>query len=633
MNKRKVILIEYKYESFEEYIQLNYLEMIKDSLQDFLEKVEQQENTEENVKRKILINSINVLTVVFTKSLIDNVEFKLYFKAAYNIIDELNELPIKLETKEQSFVCPMKGSFRKGFKEKDDIEITEETEEIYSSGLVPIISNEKMDGFATKFLKTYYPEALEKPTRLDLKKVLEKLDVKLYLAPLEDKVLGITYFADDNVNVFTENGEVIEAKVNPGTILINYKKHSERNEGVFRNTVIHECVHWVFHRNYFELRQCLDNELTCYVCRKGNVRYENRDIEWMEWQARSLAPRILMPKKMALQKFTELTKEVDEEAKLVQMSWPEKWHRLVIKFADFFGVSKQSAKIRLIELGKTRAEGVENYIDGEYVKPFYFKSTALKKNQSFLINSEGLSHLLTSNIFVQNALKEEKLLYINKMLVVNNPKYVKYETYELTDYALEHADECCLIFDVTRYGVNKYGIVDKFSYLFSAGSNRKEKKEVNTKQANSVIARATVGASHFEKHKHLLPSDFPGTFGYHYEKGKENNVFTSFEDLAFESDVSEKTIRSYKSGKTSPSRINIIKLGLAMQLSAPYIIDMLEKADCTMTLNNGVNNILWTIIYGFQRVGLERTYIELEKVGKADILQVSDKYLKEHFLN
>ena len=56
-----------------------------------------------------------------------------------------------------------------------------------------------------------------------------------------------------------------------------------------------------------------------------------------------------------------------------------------------------------------------------------------------------------------------------------------------------------------------------------------------------------------------------------------------------------------------------------MKLSAPYIIDMLEKADCKMTLNNGDNTILFAIIYGFQRVGLERTYIELRKVFRKSL--------------
>ena len=95
-----MILIEYKYESFEEYIQLNYLEMIKKSLQEFLEKVECENfDNDSTIIRKISINSISVTTIKFTKSLIDNVEFKLYFKATYDVIDEEMELPINVKRK------------------------------------------------------------------------------------------------------------------------------------------------------------------------------------------------------------------------------------------------------------------------------------------------------------------------------------------------------------------------------------------------------------------------------------------------------------------------------------------------------------------------------------------------------
>lgn len=51
-----------------------------------------------------------------------------------------------------------------------------------------------------------------------------------------------------------------------------------------------------------------------------------------------------------------------------------------------------------------------------------------------------------------------------------------------------------------------------------------------------------------------------------------------------------------------------------------------------MTLNNGDNTILFAIIYGFQRVGLERTYIELRKVNKEYLLELSEKYLENHCL-
>ena len=147
-----------------------------------------------------------------------------------------------------------------------------------------------------------------------------------------------------------------------------------------------------------------------------------------------------------------------------------------MRFANFFGVSKLSAKIRLREIGKTEIEGVGNYVDGEYTKPFFFKRGSLKNNQTFIISSENLSRLLTTNLLVQKALQEEKLLYINKMLVVNNQKYVNYQKYEMTEYALEHADECCLIFNVTRLGINENGMYDKYSFLFSSPGQRKEIK-------------------------------------------------------------------------------------------------------------------------------------------------------------
>lgn len=642
MNKRMVIFIGYRYDSFEEYIQLNYLEMMTKELEDYIK--ENELNTYNNsvvyAFNLYCIQNIQVLSIKFTKSQIDKVEFDIRLKAEYELADgdeQTGEIHTSV-TKKEYFELKMKGSFKEGFKpkEKNEIErLNEEPDEILSSGLVPIIHTEEMDNYATKFLKEFCPEALTTPTKLNIQEMLNKMEIDYYYAPLEDGIFGKTYFAVDKATVYTQTlSKTKNIKVKPGTILLDITKHIERNEGSFRNTVIHECVHWFFHRNYFELRQCLNSEDTYVACYKGENKYAIKDIEWMEWQARTMAPRILMPRKMALQKFNELTKEIDGEQETlgVVRTKAEKWEELLIRFARFFGVSKISAKIRLKEIGKTGIEGVGNYVDGEYTKPFFFKKGSLKKNQTFIISAENLARLLTTNIFVQQALQQEKLLYINKMLVVNNEKYVNYKKYEMTEYALEHTDECCLIFNVTRFGINENGLYDKYSFMFSSPSQRKEIKEVEQEQAVRVIRLADQAASHFESHKNKMPNDFAGTFGYHYDKAKENMVISSFEDLAGESDISDKTIRSYKDGKTVPSRINIIKLGLAMRLSAPYIVDMLEKADCKMTLNNGDNTILFAIIYGFQRVGLERTYIELKKVGKEYLLELSDKYLDNHCL-
>lgn len=637
-----VIIIVYKYNSFEEFIQLNYLDTINEAMVEYIK--EKELNTYNNeivcVFNEFCIQKIEVIKVKFTKSKIDHVEFSVVFKAEYELAggnDDNGEIYVSI-TKEKFFEFKMNGSFKEGFKgkQREEIEkLEEEPDEVLSSGLVPIISTDDMDLYASKFLKEFCPEALKAPIKLNITEMLKKMNIDYYYAPLEDGIFGKTYFAIDKVRVYTEN--LLKTKtinIKPGTILVDIAKHIKRNEGSFRNTLIHECVHWYFHRNYFELRLCLNSEDTYVACYKRENKYAIKDIEWMEWQARTLAPRILMPKKVSLQKFLELTKEINSEQETldVKRTKAEKLTELLIRFASFFGVSKLSAKIRLRELGKIAIEGVENYVDGEYTKPFFFKKGSLKNNQTFIISAENLSRLLTSNLLVQKALQEEKLLYINKMLVVNNKKYVDYNDYKMTQYALEHADECCLIFNATRLGINDKGIYDKYSSLFSSLVQRKEVKQVEQEQAIRVIKLANVASSHFETHKYKLPNDFAGTLTYHYDKSKENNIISSYDDLAGESDIGERTIRSYKEGKTVPPRINIIKLGLAMKLSAPYIIDMLEKADCKMTLNNGDNTILFAIIYGLQRVGLERTYIELKKVKKEYLLELSKKFLQKHCL-
>lgn len=630
-------IIAYKYENFVEFIQLNYLDNIQAAMGEYIRDYELNEKNSEGDYRfnAYNINSITVKFIKFTKSQIDKVEFEVCLKSDYELAETDDDSILVSISKSEFFLYKMKGSFKEGFKgrKKDELQLLEkEPVEVLSNGLVPIIPTDKMDEYATIFLKEFCKEALETPTKLNLSKMLKEKSIEYYYAPIDDSVFGVTYFAEDDVDVYDDRLNIEKKHIKPGTILINIEKHFDRNEGAFRNTVIHECVHWFFHRNYFELRQCLNSELNHVSCQKGYNHYECKDIEWMEWQARTLAPRILMPKKMALQKFNEITKEIDLMCEEQPMTITEKWEKALLMFKDFFGVSITSAKIRLKELGKTKIEGIKNYVDGEYLLPFSFKSSALEKNQTFIINSQSLSNLLTSNIFVRDNLRTEKLLYINKMLVVNNPKYVDNEKYELTEYALEHAHECCLIFNTKRYGIDANGELSLNCFMFSAGSNRKEIKEVNQEHATRVIRSAIDGASHFERHKHLLPESFAQTLEYHCNKAKENKIIKSYEELAYESDITEKTIRSYRDGTTTPNRKSIIKLGLALKLSAPYIRDMLEKADNLMVANSADNTILFAIIYGFQRMGLERTYKELQKEKKGYILELSDTYLELHGL-
>ncbi len=87
MNKRMVILIGYSYDSFEEYIQLNYMEEMKNALTEYIK--EKELNTCNNHVAYLFnlycIQNIQVLSIKFTKSQVDKVEFNVRLKAEYEL--------------------------------------------------------------------------------------------------------------------------------------------------------------------------------------------------------------------------------------------------------------------------------------------------------------------------------------------------------------------------------------------------------------------------------------------------------------------------------------------------------------------------------------------------------------------
>ena len=174
--------------------------------------------------------------------------------------------------------------------------------------------------------------------------------------------------------------------------------------------------------------------------------------------------------------------------------------------------------------------------------------------------------------------------------------------------------------------------MNKLYFLFNINDSKNKYIEVDIKQSEKLLKQTLENTSHFETHKHNLPDSFNKTLEYHYKKAKENNIIRTYEQFAEEADIDVKIIREYKNGDREPNKIDIIKMGLALRLSSPYIINLLEKADKKMNLNSTENTFLFTIIYSFPRVGLEKIYKELKSIGKENILNVSDKYLEFHNL-
>lgn len=336
-------------------------------------------------------------------------------------------------------------------------------EDSLSKFLIPYLYSKNLDAEATKFLEKYYRKALKTPMPINMEELLENMCLEMRYAPLPDNIFGMTYFDDADVDVCDVlQKNIHQEHIEAGTILINPMIFFMRNVGSRNNTIVHECVHWDRHSNFFELQKLLNDDIShisCEIVEKYDSKTSGIDdaLKWMEWQANALTPHILMPSEMTKVKFKEILSNT-------RHAYPGTRPAVITEFAiqslaDFFDVSVVSAKIRLAELGFEFVEGTSVYVDGKYYPPYSFKMGSLKKNQTFIIDSKSAVIETTFNQELGELAHSGAIIYANGMYCINDEKYVTRSdagTPILTDYALEHVDECCLAFDRKIRVSNKY---------------------------------------------------------------------------------------------------------------------------------------------------------------------------------
>lgn len=228
-----------------------------------------------------------------------------------------------------------------------------------TNNLVPIISKSEFDDEATAFLNKYCPEALETPMAVPIADIATR---KMGLTILEQRltedfsIFGQMCFTSGIAEIYDrDEDEYREIKVLRGTMIIDPDTLLQRNIGCMNNTIAHESYHWYKHRNYHILRSVIDEKRSvAFRCPSDpqNDKFQRTwsDEDWMEWQANGIAPRILLPKETVGIVFERLIRESTENPFIAaNLMPPNRW--IIEQLADFYRVSKQSAEIRLKELG------------------------------------------------------------------------------------------------------------------------------------------------------------------------------------------------------------------------------------------------------------------------------------------
>ncbi|HGA3755626.1 TPA: XRE family transcriptional regulator [Streptococcus agalactiae] len=462
-----------------------------------------------------------------------------------------------------------------------------------SKDWVPYIRKKDFDDIAEKFLRKYYPQALTQPTPVPVETIVSEMGLSIHQEKLtiDNSVFGKMVFKDTDVEVI-EDEQLVSKHFNKGSILVDKDVVFKRNVGSYNNTVIHECVHWELHKVFHEVKMVLDKDHS----QVSSWTEENladssmwTSLDWMEWQANGIAPRILMPKVQTRIKIRELFQTLT----LVNpdISRSELVQEVVDNLATFFEVSRQAAKIRMIDLGFKEANGVYNYLDDRYMHNFAFELEAFDKGSSYTITSNDLCFEYCFNESFRQIIDRNIFIYVDNHLCLKDKKFI-YMTKDgpiMTDYAYEHMDECCLIFKVKSKNFTSISNETYYDYVLNRGVTKESEIKadfVDILQNPSLMDQLPpldmmkLGKKISELLKEL-PFEFSGTLRSHR---KRKNCTQPF--LAKLVGITERTLRDYETLEDNLPRLELtLSFCFALKLRPELSDDMIKKAGHQLTIS------------------------------------------------
>lgn len=478
-----------------------------------------------------------------------------------------------------------------------------------SKGLIPYIYAEELDDIANEFLIRYYPEVLEKPKKLNPRVLAKRMGLKIATVSLSKSktVFGQICFRDSIVNIYDkETDSYHKSKAKRGMILIDPDVHFMRTIGSVNNTIVHECVHWDKHKLFFELQSLFYHDASSIRCQVSETQEKNRnkwsDYQWMEWQANALTPRILMPKQQTIQKIEEL---IEKNQLIFQsLSSYEVYESVIQELAEFFDVSVQAAKIRMLDLGYKEVQGIYHYEDNHYVASHLYDRTLMEHGEQFSISIADAHIQMIINSDLRKAVSTGGFIYVDSCFCINDEKYVSIDKNgvgHLTKYARNNMHECCLVFKINRRKNDAYGLATYTEcVLYRIGLTEflsSSTYEELPKNANVIdrAKRLKVQKDLYATLKTEVPREFSDALSFYMDELKLSN-----EEVANRAGVSSKTISRLRNPKPNsrkrPSFELVFPVLLALHIPPDLSMDLMEMSKCGGFGNDLHDQVLKTML-------------------------------------
>lgn len=164
--------------------------------------------------------------------------------------------------------------------------------------LVPVLYPNNLDAEAEAFLRRYhFHKCLLEPCWVQPDELAKAMGLTIRMVNLtkDGSIFGRCYFQECETELYdAESDSMVKETIPARTILVDRQAAFMSNIGRLNNTIIHECVHWDYHQKAFALARLYDKTLSNIGCTViGGIDGNKRDsVDWMEWRANSLTPRI-----------------------------------------------------------------------------------------------------------------------------------------------------------------------------------------------------------------------------------------------------------------------------------------------------------------------------------------------------
>ena len=452
--------------------------------------------------------------------------------------------------------------------------------------LVPVLSKKDFESIAQDILNSYYSYKSNYPCRINTASIAKAmgLDIKYSRLSKNGNVKSKLILDKRDTTVYDKECKAVKMRIDSPTILVD--ESLEEDEA--QNAIIHECVHAYLHNLFYELQSYYRKMVGRKMPEFNDYFYSKTQrscLKWMETQANAIPRFIQMPEEQAsdviLNFFERLPGEPD---------WDD--YRELIDLVKWkFGVSRNAAKKRIIELGWPEVRGVYVYNTTEYVED-YDVELRFPQDYTYTLSFRQISDVFASCETFAGLVRSKKFIYLDGHVVINSDRYIRKEhglAMGLTEYARHHMAECCL--DFKR-------IYAEFDYSYTYGELHKndlteitaENRSFSDEQRKKI--RMAMYEITEENDKLTVPSDV-NEFGKAVRFHMERCGLTS-DLVADRSGMGVNTVNKMRSGKRVKLE-TVLAFCVALELEESFRIDLMQKAKVDYNMSNPAHRLYVTI--------------------------------------